>query len=140
MNCRSFKDELPDLVLTPGALPSASAVAHMRECPPCADEYVAFQAMFGALDAWRTPQPTPYFDQKLAVRIREEQAAPRMSWFERLETRLRLNTGRHFRPALAGALALARNEQAFQQMDELQQDEDNGPQNSNAAAPAMPTS
>jgi len=160
MDCRSFAKELPDLVLTPGAMPSLGAVAHLRICPPCAEEYVGLQKTFGLLDEWRVPEPTAYFDQKMAVRLREEQSAPRMNWFERLETRLRLNTGRNFRPVMAGALALAlmvggsyaglsgafqhtsatqasaavndlqildKNEQAFKELDELQQDETSAP-------------
>ena len=156
MDCKTFQSELPDLVLTANARPSVAAVAHMRECPPCAEEYRSFQSTFAALDAWQAPEPSPYFDQKLAVRVREEQAAPRMSWLERLQTRVLFNTGRNFRPAMIGALALAlvvggggiaginysnlpaqpaasatvndlqildRNEQAFQQLDELQQDD-----------------
>jgi hypothetical protein len=59
------------------------------------------------LDAWQAPDPSPYFDQKLAVMLREEQAKPRAGWLERLRERLLFNTGRQFRPALAGALALA---------------------------------
>lgn len=157
MDCKAFQNELPDLIMTPGARPSLAAVAHMKSCPPCAKEYLSFQRTFAALDSWKAPEPSPYFDQKLAVIIREEQSRPRMSFFERLQSRLLFNTGRNFRPAMAGALALAliagggsfvglhgfhatsapqasatvndlqildRNEQAFQQMDELQQDED----------------
>ncbi len=162
MDCKTFAKELPDLVLTAGTKPSLAAVAHMKICPPCAEEYLSFQKTFGLLDSWKAPEPTPYFDQKLAVMIREEQARPKMGWFERLETRLQLNTGRNFRPAMVGALALAlmvsggsvvgtsyrnqpdaqatpsatirdlqildRNEQAFQQLDALQQDEDDSAQ------------
>ena len=158
MDCKTFQNELPDLVLTAGARPSLAAVAHLKSCPPCAEEYISFQQTFAALDAWHAPEPTPYFDQKLGVRLREEQANPRMGFLERLRTRFTLNTGRNFRPAMAGALALAmiaagggsyigmntthtgqpvpeasaavndlqildRNEQAFQQLDALQ-DED----------------
>ncbi len=159
MDCKTFQSELPDLVLTPGARPSVATVAHMKSCPPCAEEYVSFQHTFAALDSWHVPEPTAYFDQKLAVRVREEQANPRMGFFERLYTRFSLNTGRNFRPAMAGALAIAmiaagggsylgltgthqpvpqasaavndlqildRNEQAFQQLDALQ-DDDNAP-------------
>lgn len=54
----------------------------------------------------RPPEPSPYFDQKLAVRLREEQALAPAGWFERLKSRLLFNTGRQLRPALAGALAL----------------------------------
>lgn len=157
MDCKTFQSELPDLVLTPGSRPSVGAVAHMKSCPPCADEYTSFQHTFAALDSWQVPQPTSYFDQKLGVRLREEQRNPPMGFFERLYTRMMFNTGRNFRPAMVGALALAlvagggsyvglnahpgqptseasaavndlqildRNEQAFQQLDALQQDDD----------------
>ena len=170
-DCKSFESELMDLVLTPDSTPSVSAVAHMKSCPPCAEEYTSFQQTFSLLDTWKVPEPTPYFDQKLAVLIREEQAAPRMGWFESLMTRLRFNTGRNFRPAMVSALSLAlivgggsmyvvapfqvaqptkasaaindleilnRNEQAFQQLDELQQDDDNGSQPTQDQAPTAP--
>ena len=64
------------------------------------------QATFALLDTWEAPEPSPYFDQKLAVRLREEQAHSPAGWFEQLKSRLLFNTGRQFRPALAGALAL----------------------------------
>jgi hypothetical protein len=38
--------------------------------------------------------------------LREEQAMEPAGWFERLKSRLLFNTGRQFRPALVGALAL----------------------------------
>lgn len=160
MNCTNFREELPDLILTPGATPSVGAAAHLQECPPCTEEYVSFQKTFAVMDQWTAAEPSPYFDQKMRVRLREEQAAPQMSWFESLMTRMQLNTGRQFRPAMAGALALAliagggsfvglkssapkpvqasatvndlqildRNEQAFEQLDLLQQDEESAPQ------------
>ena len=167
MDCKEFQNALPDLVLTANARPSLAAVAHMRECPPCAEEYLSFQSTFAALDEWTAPAPSAYFDQKLAVRIREEQAAPRMNWLQSLQSRLLFNTGRNFRPAMIGALALAlvvsgggiagingfqawnapatpqtsaavndlqildRNEQAFQQLDELQQEDVAVPQDTN---------
>lgn len=159
MDCGSFETELMDLVLTPDTTPSVAAVAHMKVCPPCAEEYVSFQQTFSVLDTWQGPEPTPYFDQKLAVLLREEQAAPRMGWFEGLVTRMRFNSGRNFRPAMVGTLSLAlvvaggsilavipfpatqavqasatvndlqildKNEKAFQQLDELQQDDSKG--------------
>jgi hypothetical protein len=58
------------------------------------------------LDTWQAPDVSPYFDQKLAVRMREVQAAPPAGWFEQIRTRLQFNTGRQFRPALAGVMAL----------------------------------
>lgn len=171
MDCKGFQQELPDLVLTPNALPSAAAVAHLKQCPPCTDEYVSFQQTFGLLDTWQPVEPSPYFDTRLSARIREAQAVPAMSWFERLQTRLLFNTGRNFRPAMAGALALAlavgggsfagfhhasgtpieasatvndlqildRNEQAFQEMDELQQDDDTKPVDNTVQQDQTPT-
>jgi len=171
MDCKSFESELMDLVLTPDSTPSVAAVAHMKSCSPCTEEYLSFQQTFSLLDTWKVPEPTPYFDQKLAVLLREEQAAPRMGWFESLMTRIRFNTGRNFRPAMVGALSLAlivgggsvlvvapfpgdhpaqasatindlqildRNEQAFKQLDELQQDDDSGSQPDQDQAPAAP--
>ena len=156
MDCKQFQDELPDLVLTPNARPSLAAAAHLRVCPPCTEEYLSFQGTLDALDSWRPVEPTPYFDGRLHARVRGLQAAPPMSFLERLQSRFLFNTGRNFRPAAAGALALLlalgsggiiglnhhaqagaqasatvndlqildRNAQAFQQMDELQQDDD----------------
>jgi len=83
MDCKSFETELMDLVLTPNSTPSVAAVVHMKSCPPCTEEYVSFQETFSLLDTWQAPEPTPYFDQKLAVLLREEQAAPRMGWKKR---------------------------------------------------------
>ncbi len=171
MDCKTFQNELPDLILTPGAQLSLAAQAHLRECPPCVEELQSFQRTFAVLDTWTAPEPSPYFDQKLQVRIREEQSAPRMGWFEAFRTRVLFNTGHQFRPAVAGALALVlaigglgsfagfsssapqpqasatvedlqildRNAKVFDQLDQLQQDEDT-PTQPVDVAPALPIS
>jgi anti-sigma factor RsiW len=105
MNCRICKDSLPDLLLDPAALSNAAARAHLESCTACKEEFNALKATFDLLDEWHAPEPSPYFDQKLAVRLREEQANPAAGWFERLRSRILFNTGRQFRPALAAALA-----------------------------------
>lgn len=168
MNCKKFQNELPDLLLDAGAARNPAAVAHMQVCPPCKQEFGEYQAMFGLLDTWKAPEASAYFNQKMAVLIREEQAAPAMGWLERMKTRLLFNTGRQFRPALATAMCvlllvgggtvaefspllrpgqvqtsatiddlqiLDRNEQAFHQMD-LLQDDDSGNNNSDQAPQA----
>jgi anti-sigma factor RsiW len=172
IDCKTFQEELPELILTPGAKPSLAALAHLQDCPPCTEELHSFQQTFAVLDTWTAPEPSPYFDQKMQVRLREEQAAPRMGWFESLKTRMLFNTGRQFRPALAGALALAlvaggagslldythataapqtsatvedlqildRNAQAFEQLDQLQQDEDAPAQSPDSAPAGQPIS
>lgn len=109
MNCKTCQAALPDVLFdcAEDTAPQNEAVrAHLATCSACANELASLQATLSLLDAWETPQISPYFDQKLAVRLREEQAAPAAGWFERLKTRLVLNTGRQFRPAMAGALAL----------------------------------
>ena len=81
--------------------------SRLDSCATCQNEFASFEATFALLDTWKVADPSPYFDQKLAVRIREEQAMPPAGWFERLQSRLLFNTGRQFRPALVGAMALA---------------------------------
>lgn len=105
MNCTTCKAALPDLLLDPSAA-SAAAREHMAACPDCAAEFAELQATFALLDTWEAPELSPYFDQKLAVRLREEQAAPAAGWFERMRSRLLFNTGRQFRPAMVGIMAL----------------------------------
>lgn len=106
MNCKECNTLLPDLLLDPTAPGNAAARIHLQSCPACKEEFQSLQATFDLLDVWQAPAPSPYFDQKLAVRLREVQSAPPAGWFERLRDRLLLNTGRQFRPALAGAMAL----------------------------------
>ncbi|HXE07313.1 MAG TPA: hypothetical protein VN612_05425 [Acidobacteriaceae bacterium] len=106
MNCKTCQSALPDLLLDPAAQSAAGARAHIAGCAECARELASLEAAMSLLDLWKAPEVSPYFDQKLTVRLREEQAASPAGFFERLRTRLQLNTGRQFRPALAGALAL----------------------------------
>jgi anti-sigma factor RsiW len=106
MNCKTCQSVLPDLLLDAAAPSNTAARAHIATCAACAQELASLEATFDLLDTWHAPVVSPYFDQKLAVRLREEQAAPPAGWFERLKTSLLLNTGRQFRPAMAGALAL----------------------------------
>jgi hypothetical protein len=106
MNCKLCQAALPNLLLDPAAPANDAARAHIAACAVCAHQLASLQATLSLLDAWQAPGVSPYFDQKLAVRLRELQSAPPAGWFEQLKTRLLLNTGRHLRPALAGALAL----------------------------------
>src|SRR6185312_14004057 len=100
------KSVLPDLLLDPAAPANAAARAHLESCSSCKQEFEAIEATFALLDTWQAPEPSPYFDQKLAVRLREAQAESPAGWFERMKSRMLFNTGRQFRPALAGVLAL----------------------------------
>ena len=106
MICHDCKSALPDLLLDPSASTNDAVRKHMESCAACREEFEAIEATFALLDAWQAPEPSLYFDQKLAVRLREAQAEPPAGWFERLRSRMMFNTGRQFRPAIAGALAL----------------------------------
>jgi anti-sigma factor RsiW len=106
MNCKDCQSVLLDLLLDPDARPNAAVQSHLESCAECNREFKSLEATFALLDTWKAPEPSPYFDQKLAVRLREEQAMPPAGWFELMKSRLLFNTGRQFRPALAGALAL----------------------------------
>ncbi|SNS40081.1 hypothetical protein SAMN05421770_101816 [Granulicella rosea] len=105
--CKTIQDAMPDLLLDPSAKANATLLAHIDTCSPCKVEYTELRNTFAMLDEWTAPEPSPYFDQRLAVLLREEQAAPKRNWFERLQDRILFNTGRQFRPAVAGVLALA---------------------------------
>jgi anti-sigma factor RsiW len=106
MNCKDCQSVFLDLLLESGVPANTAARSHIGSCPKCAQEFKSLEATFALLDTWNAPEPSPYFDQKLAVRLREEQLKEPAGWFERLKARLLFNTGRQFRPALAGAMAL----------------------------------
>jgi hypothetical protein len=106
MNCHNCKSVLPDLLLDPMAASNAEARAHIETCAGCREELHSLEATFALLDSWQAPEPSAYFDQKMTVLLREEQANPPAGWFERLRSRILFNTGRSLRPAMAGALAL----------------------------------
>jgi hypothetical protein len=107
MICYDCQSALPELLLDPAAPSNAAAREHLKSCPACNQQFQSLEATFALLDTWQAPEPSPYFDQKLAVRLREEQMLAPAGWLERLRSRVLFNTGRQFRPALAGALALA---------------------------------
>jgi hypothetical protein len=106
MNCKDCQSVFLDMLLEPGAPANAAARSHVESCANCMQEFKSLEATFALLDAWKAPEPSPYFDQKLAVRLREERELAPAGWFERLKARFLFNTGRQFRPAVAGALAL----------------------------------
>jgi hypothetical protein len=107
MICHDYQSAFAELLFDPGNPVHVAAREHLKSCPACNQEFQSLEATLALLDTWRAPEPSPYFDQKLAARLREEQALPTAGWFERMRSRLLFNTGREFRPAVAGALAVA---------------------------------
>lgn len=109
MNCKSCQNELANYLFEPESNePKRLSVGeHLAACQACSEELAGLRKTMDLLDAWTAPEPSPYFDQKLAVLLREEQAKAPANWLERIREKLLFNTGRQFRPALAGGLALA---------------------------------
>jgi len=71
MICRNCQSALPDLLLDPAASSNAAAREHMLSCAACREEFESLQATMALLDTWQAPEPSPYFDQRLAVLLRE---------------------------------------------------------------------
>lgn len=105
MNCNATKAQLADLLLDPAAASSA-AREHVAACGDCGAELRELQATMLAMDAWEAPEPTPYFDTRLAARLREEKANPPAGLWERMRARLHYGSNLHLQPFAAGALAL----------------------------------
>ena len=106
LDCKAIRAVLPDLLFEPENVP-ATAKTHVQNCPPCLEEFTSMQATMGMLDEWKAPEPSPFWQARMAARLREEQAQPRRGWaglMERVRTRLWLSN-HTLRPA-AGAAAL----------------------------------
>ncbi len=95
MKCDEIKGLMLDVAAGAGeATPAMNE--HLLGCPDCAGKLAGIRQTMALLDEWQAPDPSPYFDTRLAARMREERAQPVragwLSWFRA--------------PALAGALAL----------------------------------
>jgi hypothetical protein len=106
MSCKDCQSAILDLLLDPADSGRAAVRAHIDSCVDCSREFESMKSTFALLDDWQAPEPSAYFNQRLAVRLREEQALAPAGWFERIKSRLLFNTGRQLRPVLAGGLAL----------------------------------
>jgi anti-sigma factor RsiW len=105
MKCEKLQIYFPDMIFDPARVP-AEAVQHLRECARCATEWQELQATMQLLDTWKAPEPSPYFDTRLAMRLREARESAAPGWLERLRLRLLFGNNLHLRPAAAAAFAL----------------------------------
>jgi anti-sigma factor RsiW len=105
MNCKATRAHLADLLLD---LASASSAAreHVAACAECSRELHELEATMLAMDAWEAPEPSAYFNTRLAARLREEKENPPASLWERMRSRLLYGSNLHLRPVAAGAFAL----------------------------------
>jgi anti-sigma factor RsiW len=105
MICRKTKANLADLLLDEQSVP-VEVRKHVEDCPECKQELEALKATMQAMDAWDTPEPSPFFDARMAALLRSEREAPPAGFLERLRARLLFGSNMHLRPVAAGALAL----------------------------------
>jgi hypothetical protein len=105
MICRNVKNALPDLLLDPQSV-SADVRNHVEHCAECGKELASLQATMAVLDSWEAPEPSPFFDVRMAALLRQEKEAEPAGFFERLRARVLFGSNLHLRPVAAGALAL----------------------------------
>ena len=105
MICRMTTENLENLLLDPDSVP-VEVRKHVEDCPACKEELTALEATMNALDAWEAPEPSPFFEARMAARVRSEREAAPAGFFERLRARLLYGSNMHLRPVAAGALAL----------------------------------
>jgi anti-sigma factor RsiW len=105
MICRITKANLENLLLDREKVP-VEVRKHVEDCPECGQELAALEATMLALDAWHAPEPSPFFEARMAARLRSERDAAPAGFLERLRARLLYSSNMHLRPVAAGALAL----------------------------------
>ncbi len=109
MTCDKLQAYLPDLLLDSARVPAHVPVdvrQHLMECSSCQNELQELQATMQLLDGWEVPEPSPYFDTRMAARLREEKNSKAPGWLERIRIRLMFGRNLHLRPAVAVACAL----------------------------------
>jgi hypothetical protein len=107
MECKDCKAEFAELLLVEDyETQHAGLSAHLASCAGCAQELTELRATFALMDSWTAPEPSPYFDSKVMVGLREAEAAAPAGFWERIRTFVTYSTGRGLRPVMAGALAL----------------------------------
>jgi len=107
IDCKTCKSHLADLLLDHGfAAAHPELSAHLVGCDACRTELAELRSTFALLDEWAAPEPSPYFDPRMHVLLREAAAAPPEGLWERTRAFFLFSTGRHLRPAMTGALAL----------------------------------
>lgn len=104
MNCRNVEEKLMDL-LQPGNQTSAVAM-HVAGCAHCSAQLQALRQTFATLDAWEAPEISPWFDSRMAARLREETERRPEGLFARLRDRFLFSSRYTARPLLASSMGL----------------------------------
>ena len=106
IDCRKVESALPELLLDQNAGVSPEVRAHLAACTACETKLSDLRATMRLLDEWHAPEVSPYFDSKLAARLRSEKEAPPAGFFERLQARLMFGTNLQLK-SVAAIAALA---------------------------------
>ncbi len=111
MKCASFKNRLPDLLFEASnaswkKTEKAELELHAQGCEACARELAELRSTIDLLSVWQAPEPSPYFDTRMAASLREERNAPPAGFLERMRARLLFGSNRHLRPVMAGTFGL----------------------------------
>jgi predicted anti-sigma-YlaC factor YlaD len=108
-DCKTIRTRFADLLFDPEQVP-ASVQTHLAQCESCARELRELQATLQVLDAWQTPEPSPYFLTRLDGRLREERADEPSGWLARQIAALRagfaFGPGGRIRPVAAMSLTV----------------------------------
>jgi hypothetical protein len=105
MDCKKWKAYLPDMLFDAEHVPPA-ARKHFEQCAHCREELDGTHATLRLLDDWKAPEPGPYFDLRLAAKLREEKLAGPAGLWERLRDHLRYGSNLTLRPIMAASMAL----------------------------------
>jgi hypothetical protein len=112
-NCTGMDAELAGLLLDSrpaSALVRNEVQAHVAECEDCKGKLDELKATMDLMDAWKAPEPSPYFMTRLSASMREERKAAPAGWFAGAIARLRATVaygpGLHARPLAAVALTV----------------------------------
>jgi hypothetical protein len=104
-NCTGMDSKLADLLLDPESAP-AKVRTHVEGCDRCRGELEELRATMDLLDAWKAPEPNPYFMSRMEARMREERRTAPASWLARLRGSFAYGPTTHVRPLTAMALTI----------------------------------
>ena len=104
-NCTGMSAKLADLLLEPEAAPP-EVQAHVAGCERCRRDLDDLRATIVLLDAWKAPEPSPYFLTRLEARLKEEREAEPAGWLARLRAGFADGPVSHVRPLAAMALTV----------------------------------
>jgi len=79
---------------------------HVEQCAGCSRELAELRATMGLLDDWAVPEANPFFDARLLSRLRVEEQARPVTFWEKWKARLTYGSSLRMQPLMAGALGV----------------------------------